>query len=293
MRWIAERLAKRTALRERDRETSSRVWRLRVSAAGMALAGLVLAGGMAPRWIAFAQKVEFEVASVKPATDESGRRGIGLFTYPGGRIGANYVPLEYLITEAFHLQNFQLAGVTRWMREERWDIEAKPPADSPSSHSNPRISKLPPNDEQRQMLKALLEDRFQLKWHRETREGPVYFLVKTSKEPKVIPAKDSEAYPWVGSVAGGGISGDGLAATNAPMSLVAERLSGSLGRPLIDRTEMPGAFDFKYPLPKSEPPLDLISSIFASLQGLGFKLEAGKGAVETVVIESAERPKAN
>ena len=161
---------------------------------------------------------------------EDGRTGIGLATFPGGRIRANEVKLDYLITEAFGIQSFQLSGSPRWIHEDRFDIDAKPPADSPASKSNPNNFKLPPNAEQRLMMQALLADRFQLRFHRETKEGPVYLLVKTGKELKLQPTRDRGEYPWVGSVAGGAISRDGLRATNATMALVAARLSAYLER---------------------------------------------------------------
>ncbi len=77
------------------------------------------------------------------------------------------------------------------------------------------------------------------------------------------------------------------------MALLAERLSSYLERPVIDGTGLQGSFEFKFALPKEDPAPDLISTIFSSVQGLGLKLEAGKGPVETLVIESVERPKGN
>ena len=73
---------------------------------------------------------------------------------------------------------------------DRFNIEAKPPASSKSSKSNPNNPKLPPNEEQRQMLLALLADRFQLKYRRETKEGAVYFLVKSGKKLALEEVKD-------------------------------------------------------------------------------------------------------
>jgi uncharacterized protein (TIGR03435 family) len=235
----------------------------------------------------------FEVVSVKPSAGDPGRLGRGIFTFPGGRIRANQCPLYYLITQAFEIQSFQIVGGPRWIHEDRFDIDAKPPAGSNASRSNPRNPNLPPNPEQRLMLQALLADRFHLRYHRETREGPVYLLVRTGKPLNLQPAKDPNQYPWVGGVAGGAITGDGLAATNATMALVATRLSGALERPVIDRTGLTGAFDFKAEYRTGDPNPDLISSLLASVQPLGLKLAAAKGPVETLVIDSAEKPQAN
>jgi uncharacterized protein (TIGR03435 family) len=234
----------------------------------------------------------FEVASVKSA-DANPRPGIGLFTYPGGRVEAHFCKLDYLISLAYDRQLFQISGGPRWIREDRFDIVAKPPASSKSSQSNPNSPKLPPNEEQRLMLQALLADRFQLQLHRESKEGPVYFLVKSGKPLALTPAKDRDEYPWVGSVGGGAISRDGLRATNATMKLMAERMSEQMGRIVVDRTGIEGAYDFRYKLADVDPATDLISSVMLSVQGLGLKLEAGRAPSETLVIDRAEKPAAN
>jgi uncharacterized protein (TIGR03435 family) len=235
----------------------------------------------------------FEVVSIKPAVTTAPGLGIGLFTFPGGRVRASYIPVDYLIEQAFDIQPFQIAEAPRWLHDERFDLEGKPPASSPSSKSNPPNFKLPPNAEQRQMLQAALVDRFQLQYHWETKEGQVYLLVRTGKELNLQPAKDKNDYPWVGSFGGGGLSGDGIAGINATMALLAERVSPRLDRPVIDRTGIERAFDFKFRYPGDEPAPDIVSAILTSVQGLGLKLEASRGPVKILVIDRAERPSAN
>ena len=143
------------------------------------------------------------------------------------------------------------------------------------------------------MLQSLLVERFQLQFHRDTREGPVYLLVKGNKPLKMTDSKDKNEYPWVGSLAGAGLSRDGIRGTNATMKLLAERLSENLDRPVIDRTGIEGAFDFRFALPAEEAGTDEAAALFASVQGLGLKLEAGRGPVETLVVDRAERPAGN
>jgi uncharacterized protein (TIGR03435 family) len=257
---------------------------------------LIAAAAFAPA-DGFAQETAgptFEVATVKPADlMAQDRLGRGLFTYPGGRIVANKCPLDYLIEQAFDIQRFQISGVPGWAHADPFDIEAKPPASSQSSHSNPNSPKLPPNAEQRQMLQALLVDRFHLKYTIENKEGPVYLLVKTNRELKLSEAKDKNEYPWAGSVAGGAISGDGLRGTNITMTQLAERLSAYMGRPVVDHTGLAGAYDFKFEYHGDNATNDLISTILTSVQALGLKLETGKGPVKTLVIQSVEKPAAD
>ncbi|HEY1493468.1 MAG TPA: TIGR03435 family protein, partial [Candidatus Solibacter sp.] len=127
---------------------------------------------------------EFEVASVKSSTPATGVLG-GVFTYPGGRVAFRGCTLQYLIEQAFDIQTFQVSGGPGWMQDQRYDIDAKPPASSKSGKSMPGNAKTPPNEEQRQMLQSLLVERFGLKYHREIREGPVYLLLKGNKALKL------------------------------------------------------------------------------------------------------------
>jgi uncharacterized protein (TIGR03435 family) len=234
----------------------------------------------------------FEVVSIKPSTPQSGARSRGISTFPGGRVRASMCPLYYLITEAFHIQKSQLVGGPRWIQEEEFDMDAVPPANSNASKSMPKISKLPPNDEQRLMMQSMLADRFHLRYHREMRETSVYLLVRTGKELKLTAAANPDEFPWVGSVGGGAITRDGLRATNATMALMAERLTDRLDRMVIDKTGLEGAYDFRYEYRADDKP-DLITAILASVQGLGLKLEPSKAPVETIVIDSVERPAGN
>ncbi|MGD0496938.1 MAG: M56 family metallopeptidase [Bryobacteraceae bacterium] len=247
---------------------------------------------------AFAQTTaplpSFEVASVKPADPKVRDRGI--YTYPGGRITCHNCPLVMLIVESFDVPFFQVKGGPRWINDDQFDIEAKPPASSKSSKANPPYPKAPLNEEQRQMLQTLLADRFQLKFHRETKAGPVYLLMKGNKGDKGLKlqdAKDRGAYPWAGGPKGGApVNGDGLAGINISMPQLAARLSAWLQHPVLDRTGLKGSFDFKVDN-SGDPAPDQISGILTSVQEIGLKLKAGRGPVETIVIDHAEKPSAN
>jgi uncharacterized protein (TIGR03435 family) len=81
------------------------------------------------------------------------------------------------------------------------------------------------------------------------------------------------------------------------------RLMPNVGRPVVDRTGLAGAYDIdltwssEQPMPNSmpgmpPPPVDPNTpSLFTALQEqLGLKLEAQRGEVEVLVIDAAERP---
>jgi len=149
------------------------------------------------------------------------------------------------------------------------------------------------NDEQRRMLQSLLAERFNLRYRQDTAEGPVYLLTRNGKALKIADAKDKSAFPWSGSLSGGAINGDGLRGINESMPDLAQRLSRYMGRPVLDRTGLPGSFDFEtsYSVDGQRP--DVISMILTCLNDIGLKLEPSKGQVERIVIEQAQRPTAN
>jgi len=115
----------------------------------------------------------FEVASIKPAAP--GQRGRFIRPSPGGRLDATNMPLKDLIQIAYKIQPFQIIGAAAWMDSEAWDIVAK-------AESDPG-----PNQTLVVMLQGLLADRFALKFHRETREMPVYTLVAANSKGKATP----------------------------------------------------------------------------------------------------------
>jgi len=142
----------------------------------------------------------FEVASVKPAPSPP-VGAIGLFTYPGGRIVVSNYTLRNLIHDAYEIEDYRILGRARWVDDARYNVEAKPPESSVSSKWVPENFKTPPNAEMRQMLQALLAERFQLKVHPETRKESVYALVVAKGGPKLkAPAADKQPFVSFGRV---------------------------------------------------------------------------------------------
>lgn len=127
----------------------------------------------------------FEVASVKPHTFA---RNEFAFATPYGespiRISGNRVTMHGLFAglmlTAYKLRTFQIEGAPEWRNEtgrnQIYDIEARAPGDTPST------------EEVRRMLQTLLAERFQLKFHRETRELPAYDLVAGTNRAKLKPS---------------------------------------------------------------------------------------------------------
>jgi len=237
---------------------------------------------------AVARPPEFEVASVRCEVLKA-VRGIDILTYPGGRITVKSYTLRMLIQAAFDVQAFQVSGGPPWIDDDRCNIEAKPPASSESSRANPPNPRTPPNDEQRQMLQALLMDRFQLRFHRETKEVPVYLLLKGQKL-KLKDAQDEGRPSFVGGLLGGG---GGVRGANVSMQELAVRLGAALGRPVYDQTGLKGSFDFNWEYAPDDTPPDRTSFVLHFLEEVGLKLQASKGPVANIVVDHAEKPSAN
>src|SRR4030095_12774459 len=132
---------------------------------------LCFAGAVAIVVPAQEKDATFEVASVKP--NKSGDTNGMLRMLPGGRVSASNMPVRPIITFAYQLAQYQLIGGPGWLTTDRYDLIAKLEGD-PGPVFAP--SGTAPNPMQL-ALRNLLEDRFKLKVHRETREMDIYALV--------------------------------------------------------------------------------------------------------------------
>jgi uncharacterized protein (TIGR03435 family) len=113
------------------------------------------------------------VASVKKNAGGFG----GQIRISPGTISVNGMPARILIRQAYgQLQDFQLVGGPDWITSDRFDIEAKPESGGPMS---PQVLQ--------SILRQILEDRFALKAHKETRELPVYALVLAGNDGRLGP----------------------------------------------------------------------------------------------------------
>jgi uncharacterized protein (TIGR03435 family) len=243
-----------------------------------------------------APRPQFEVASLK--RNSSGSPAINLGGSPG-RYSATNASLRLLMQIAYKVEDFQIVGAPGWIDSERYDIEAKAEG-TPS-----RQEIIGP------MLQALIEERFKLAMHGETRDLPVYFLTvaksgsKLKSEPcltrepnqPIPPGTRQSAYCGYGGI------GDGtLRATGAPIEVLANFLSNILKRKVLDKTGLSGDFDvnLKWAPDLSTPgnnpstTADAGPSIFTAIEEqLGLKLESGKAPIDVLVIDYVQRPSEN
>jgi uncharacterized protein (TIGR03435 family) len=135
--------------------------------------------------------VTFEVASIKPNTSGIPRVVSNPFNYsPNGRYTATNVTLvDIMVGGVYQTRRIQIRGSPAWIDSERFDISAMAPAGGGGGTRN-QIKR----DQWNAMIQGLLEDRFKLKVHRETRELPVYALV-SGKTPPNLKESSKEAAP--------------------------------------------------------------------------------------------------
>jgi bla regulator protein blaR1 len=199
-----------------------------------------------------AGKPSFEVASVKPSS--AGDNRVAIRAQPGGRYTATNATLKMVIGSAYRIRDYQISGGPSWIATDRWNIEGKaeegsiPPGTGPPDPSVPDPLML--------MVQSLLEDRFQLKAHRESRDAPVYELAVAKTGPKMKLSANQEPVVFGPHVPQGGGPPRGMMRLNprtgnlegngVPIATLAQILSEQAisGRPVIDKTGLKGLYDF-------------------------------------------------
>lgn len=271
--------------------------------------GFSQAGAQSPQ--ADAAKPSFEVASIKP---NHGDDGLIRFMFRPDGLTASGMTVKVLIEFAYNMKDFQVSGGPGWIESERFDVDAK--MDEATMDA---LKKLPLDqavEQRRLMLQSLLADRFQLKVSRSSKELPIYALVVAKGGPKLTQAADTPAAGGSSGAPGPGkgrmrMSPGELNADAIPMSNVADWLAREVGRKVVDKTGLEGRYVFNLhwtpegpagktgfgdsgPGPAPPPPDSSGVSIFTALQEqLGLKLEPQKGPVETLIIDSIEKPSEN
>jgi uncharacterized protein (TIGR03435 family) len=261
----------------------------------------------------------FDVASVRRNT--SGEQLMqGPIVYPGGRLAARNIIVRVLIASAYGVPFNRVTGGPDWINSDRFDIEGQ---------AGPEASQA----DIRAMVQALLVERFRLASHSEARDMPIFALMPARSDgtlgpalrqsgpecapitpprsgPPLPPPPPASSSPEAGVPllapgtapvrCGRMFFGGFIAARQITMADFATSLAMFAGRPVVDRTNLTGAYDLDLtfaPRPPGavvDPPADGPPSIFTALsEQLGLKLEPDRGPVEMLVIDRVEPPTAN
>ena len=237
--------------------------------------------------------LKFEVATIKTSSPD-GRGGIARPDPGGLRYRGTNIPLGAYIAACYRLRRDQILNAPPWVDSESYDILAQAPKQSTV-------------EEMYLMMRNLLIERCHLKFHLETREMPIYVLTVDPAGTKLQRHDAANGGdPWIEQ----GITAPfhpKWTATAASMDIFTGRLSRMMDRPVIDRTELTGDYDFTLTytaeLPPNIPPdakingdpIDLSGpNIFEAVrQQLGLLLVPRKGPAPMMIIDRIEKPSGN
>jgi uncharacterized protein (TIGR03435 family) len=289
----------------------------------LALAGFMI---LASSLLSGQSSGQFDVASVKRAEAPQRPMGfpssllmqIGFEGGPGtnnpGRIFYHQVPLKMLIAHAFEWDPDRINGPS-WLDSEYYTVEAKVP---------PATTK----DQAMAMLRSLIEERFQLKLHRDEKVTSVYRLKVAKNGPKLQPpvettipddeearkeffkkqADDNRARTKALDEARAAATARGekprnsrsFGTTSATTEQFADALSKQIGIPVRDMTGIEGKHSFNLHWNPESPASATVddgapeTSIFAAVkEQLGLQLEPAKDAVGFLVIDSVRKEPAS
>jgi uncharacterized protein (TIGR03435 family) len=236
----------------------------------------------------------FEVASVReapksaPLTPEdirAGRNNLPRTRIEGDRFDITNTPMRLILATACGVAGIYIFG-ENWLESVRWDIQAKMPAGAAKEQA--------PG-----MLRALLEERFALRAHREMRDMPIYALMEAKGGIKLqeLPADtplSSERDASGNMVMVGTLDAIGAAGAFAGLNAPVENHTGLNGkyklsmdpRLVYARALQAKPGDSVAPGPDDSDALDRMSQILAPM---GLKLERRKIPKEVVVIDHMNR----
>jgi len=224
-------------------------------------------------------KPAFEVASIKPNLGGP-ESGFAFDIAPSGRVMARNVDFRILLRTAYGLRESQVPEEPPAIRNRRFDVQAQPAQSSVAV----------PNERVRQMLQRLLEDRFRLKWHWESRPSRAYGLTIAEHGPKLPPVGEGQGRTQMGS----------LDAPSMTLESLCQILEFELDRPVVNQTGLSGPFAVKLRWASERAPAAnraddaSLPSLFTAVQEqLGLKLESISAALDVFIIDSVENPTEN
>lgn len=253
--------------------------------------------------------IRFDVVSIKPAGPNENWQirslpdGISIVGSVTNLIYHAYFPMNMADRDA-------VSGAPGWANSELWHIDAKVAPEDLGVYQQHRFRlDDPPSAQGKQMLQALLADRFHLVVHRVPAEMDGYALVIAKNGPKLTEAAPDEPQP-AGSIpiAGGGYitpyrRGE-FPHTQfhaVTMSSFAVHLRGN-GCAVVDRTGLTGKYDFTLNWLSSGPDETHVGAIefddpdklsHWDFGALGLRAERVKLPTEHIVIDHVDRPSPN
>jgi uncharacterized protein (TIGR03435 family) len=256
---------------------------------------------------AYTPTMTFEVASIHQSPPADSYLVGGSFSAHSSAFRATNFEVADLLAVAYDVRRDEIQGLPDWRA--MFTVQAK--SDSAVDKRLAQLTKDQEEMEQQHMVQALLADRFKLKIHWETQQGPTYDLVVGKKGPKMQPAKGDppsaeEVKEWGDRPIpplyqrGGSRDGFEFVARACSMTDLAETLAGQFSRPVVDRTGLKGKYDFTlhyldaHLSDRSADDQNPTPTLDMAIQDqLGLKLSPAKGPIKLLVIDHIEKPSEN
>ena len=234
----------------------------------------------------------FEVTTVKPHDPKVMGGG---WRWIGARRFEATMSVGALLADIYGLQREQIIGAPDWAFKDVYDYAGVP--DLPG---------WPTLDQRYSMERKMLQERFGLKVHTETRDMSAMMLTTAKGGSKMAPSVMVDPGVTFTMHPAPGNSGFVFTGQNSSMGDFKRALQDFLDRPVVDKTSLTGQFDFDLTFMPDDsvfggrmhlPPSDsgaTAPSLYTALQEqLGLKLSPSKGPVEVLVIDHIERPSPN
>jgi uncharacterized protein (TIGR03435 family) len=235
-------------------------------------------------WLCIAMSCSAQTPAAKPASpafdsiiiraDPNGDPAQGQWTRPSlGRFQASNVSVELLIRLAYNVDAKQIVNQPSWLKSRLFDVTAKP---------EPGVSLS--REELRPRLQDLLQQRFHLVTHRETRDVPGYALVVAKHGIKLQPTKGAPFPGFRSSVNPGTLKG-----LSWSMDDLATNITSLIGEPVADQTAIQGRYDISVEYAPDDAVDSNLPSLFTALEEtLGLRLVSRKVPVQMLVIDSVD-----
>jgi uncharacterized protein (TIGR03435 family) len=249
-------------------------------------------------WAQAGPKPVFEAASIKMSRATGGGGHSDENDDPGLLRGS--MTLKSYIMAAYKVKPYQVTGGPNWIDSSTYDIVAKlETAGLPKLPVDltPRQRATAEDEQLHTALQNLLADRFQLKFHHESKEMPAYALMVAKSGFKLKVASETIG---CGTKSKGNGTTINFSATCIDIAGFAGYLARPMHQPVSDQTQLQGLYTFTLEWTPDDlktaasPDQPSLPSLFTVLQEkLGLKLEPRKVPTDIIVVDNAERPSEN
>jgi uncharacterized protein (TIGR03435 family) len=261
---------------------------------------------------------EFEVATIRPSAQSLEAGVTAGVRIDGAQFHSAFLTVKDYLGLAYRVKVYQISGPD-WISSDRFDISA--------TMTPGTATQIP------EMMQRLLEERFQIKLHREKKDFPVYVLEvakgglkmqETGPDPDPANADARTPLTITGSGNAQGVSvnlGRGASYTfgnnkfegkRLTTAMIAGTLERFMDRPIVDMTDLKGAYDVTLEVTQEDyramlihaavaagvslPPEALrlldgasMPSLFEAVQKVGLKLDARKAPLDMVVVDNGRK----